>query len=120
MGCAGGPVCIAVVVVIDWNNNLNPGHLLTPEGREEFHRNLQSALDCVSISWVAGFYIRKSINSAILAQLGFAGSVSTEASTEQAAGLSKAVSTLANIHSPGFPGTDSLQNGHVHASYHNP
>lgn len=95
MGRAGGPVCIAVVVVIDWNNNLNPGHLLTPGGREEFRRNLQSVLHCISISWVAGFYIRKSINTAMLPQLGFAGSVSTEASTEQATGLSKAVSTLA-------------------------
>lgn len=38
----------------------------------------------------------------MLPQLGFAGSVSTEASSEQAAGLSKAVSTLAYIHTPWF------------------
>lgn len=52
-------------------------HLLTPEGREEFCRNLPSILHCISISWVPGFYSSKSINQINDSLLGFAGSVNT-------------------------------------------
>lgn len=118
LGCAGAPVCIAVVAVIDWNNDLNPGHLLVPEGREEFRRNLQSALHWISISWLAGFYFRKKHKFSYVTPAWLCRQCQYWSQHRAGCRTPQCCEHPCMCALPGFLG--SLQNDHVHASYHNP
>lgn len=97
----------------DWNNNASPRHLLTPEGGEEFCRNLHSVLHYVSICLVPGFYSSESINSSKLPQPWLCHRCQDRKLAQtRLQKLSEAASTFVCFNSD-FSGTGCLRNGHV-------